>query len=167
MPSAVVIITGRGDRSLLKPVAEAMRDVGFNGYQIDLDGFSVGQAATHVERNLRTGTDVAVLLGDRFEALAAATVATVRGVPIAHIHGGETTLGSFDDQLRNALTKLAHIHFVAAQTYADKVVSLGEDPARVHVVGAPAWTIWRTCPRAIPAGISSSPIIRPRWLDPV
>lgn len=137
MPSAVVIVTGRGDRTPLRPVIDELRSAAFGVSVFDLDGLAIGSAASYVERRLRSGTDVVVILGDRFEALAAATVATVAGVPIAHIHGGETTLGSFDNQLRDALTKLAHIHFVAHQTYADKVISLGEDPARVHVVGAP------------------------------
>lgn len=137
MPSVAVVVTSRGDRAPLTPVAAALRAAGFSLYQLEIEGNSVGQAALAVERRLNTNTDVMVILGDRFEALAAATVATVRGIPIAHIHGGETTTGSFDNQLRDALTKLACIHFVAAQSYADKVIGLGEDPACVHVVGAP------------------------------
>lgn len=81
--------------------------------------------------------DVLMLLGDRYEALAAAAAATVARIPIAHIHGGETTEGAFDDEIRHALTKLAHLHFVANSTFRDRVVSMGESPGRVHAVGAP------------------------------
>jgi UDP-hydrolysing UDP-N-acetyl-D-glucosamine 2-epimerase len=81
--------------------------------------------------------DLLVLLGDRYEILAAATAATIRNVPIAHIHGGEVTSGAFDDQIRHAVTKLSLIHFVAAEPYRRRVIQLGEDPDLVFNVGAP------------------------------
>jgi UDP-hydrolysing UDP-N-acetyl-D-glucosamine 2-epimerase len=80
--------------------------------------------------------DVLVLLGDRFEVLAAAIAATMHRIPIAHIHGGEITAGAMDDAFRHAVTKMAHLHFVAAPDYARRVVQLGETPDRVHVSGA-------------------------------
>lgn len=80
--------------------------------------------------------DVLVLLGDRFEMLAAATAAMIARVPIAHIHGGEVTEGAVDESIRHAITKMAHLHFVAAPAYGRRVVQLGEQPDRVFVVGA-------------------------------
>ena len=82
-------------------------------------------------------TDALVLAGDRFETAAAAIAATVAGVPIVHLHGGEQTLGAFDDALRHAITKLSHLHLVSTEEHARRVMALGEDPASVHVVGAP------------------------------
>jgi UDP-hydrolysing UDP-N-acetyl-D-glucosamine 2-epimerase len=79
--------------------------------------------------------DVLVLLGDRFEILAAAAAAVVARVPIAHLHGGESSEGAFDDAIRHAVTKLAHFHFVAAEPYWHRVVQMGEAPSRVFVVG--------------------------------
>lgn len=77
-----------------------------------------------------------VLLGDRYEALAAAQAAMLAGVPIAHLHGGEVTEGALDERIRHAVTKLAQLHFVAAEPYRRRVVQLGEDPHNVHTVGA-------------------------------
>jgi UDP-hydrolysing UDP-N-acetyl-D-glucosamine 2-epimerase len=79
-----------------------------------------------------------LVLGDRFEILAAALAATGLGIPIAHLHGGELSEGSLDDATRHCLTKLAHLHFVATRQYAERVCQLGEEPWRVHVVGAAA-----------------------------
>ncbi len=81
--------------------------------------------------------DALVLAGDRFETAAAALAATVGRVPIVHLHGGEQTLGAFDDALRHAITKLAHLHLVSHDEHAARVIAMGEDPAIVHVVGAP------------------------------
>jgi UDP-hydrolysing UDP-N-acetyl-D-glucosamine 2-epimerase len=81
--------------------------------------------------------DGLLLVGDRLETAAAALAATLERVPIAHLHGGEQTLGAFDDQLRHAVTKLAQLHLVASEASARRVLAMGEDPASVHVVGAP------------------------------
>jgi UDP-hydrolysing UDP-N-acetyl-D-glucosamine 2-epimerase len=78
-----------------------------------------------------------VLAGDRLETAAAALAATLAGVPIVHLHGGEQTLGAFDDALRHAITKLAHLHLVSHEEHRRRVIALGEDPAAVHVIGAP------------------------------
>jgi UDP-hydrolysing UDP-N-acetyl-D-glucosamine 2-epimerase len=80
--------------------------------------------------------DIVVLLGDRYEVWAAGAAATIIGIPIAHVHGGELTLGAMDDVFRHCLTKMAHLHFVANREFADRVVQLGEDPERVFDVGA-------------------------------
>ena len=79
--------------------------------------------------------DILVLLGDRFEMLAAATAALIAGIPIAHLHGGEITEGAFDDAIRHALTKMSHLHFVANSEYRRRVIQLGEEPHRVFDVG--------------------------------
>lgn len=85
----------------------------------------------------RTPVDALVLVGDRLETAAAALAATVNGVPIVHLHGGEQTLGAFDDALRHAITKLSHLHLVSNEEHARRVIALGEVPSSVHVVGAP------------------------------
>jgi len=79
--------------------------------------------------------DIVVLLGDRFEILAAATAALIAGLPIAHLHGGEITEGAFDDAIRHAVTKMSHLHFVAAEPYRKRVIQLGEAPERVFLTG--------------------------------
>ena len=81
--------------------------------------------------------DILVVLGDRFEILAAAQAAMVARVPIAHISGGETTEGSFDEGIRHAITKMAQWHFVAAEAYRKRVIQLGESLDRVFAFGAP------------------------------
>jgi UDP-hydrolysing UDP-N-acetyl-D-glucosamine 2-epimerase len=81
--------------------------------------------------------DAILLVGDRFETAAAAIAATLELVPIVHLHGGEQTLGAFDDAFRHAITKLAHLHLVSSGEHARRVIALGEDRAAVHVVGAP------------------------------
>jgi UDP-hydrolysing UDP-N-acetyl-D-glucosamine 2-epimerase len=85
----------------------------------------------------RLNPDVLVVLGDRFEILAAAQAAIIAGIPIAHIHGGEATEGAFDDSIRHAITKMAQYHFVAAEPYRKRVIQLGEAPDRVFNFGAP------------------------------
>ena len=76
-----------------------------------------------------------MILGDRFEILAAASAALIAGIPMAHLHGGEVTEGAYDDAIRHALTKMAHLHFTAAEPYRARVIQMGEDPARVWCVG--------------------------------
>ena len=79
--------------------------------------------------------DAVVVLGDRYEMLAASMAAFFLEIPILHIHGGEVTHGAFDDTIRHAITKLATLHCVAHEDYARRVIQLGEQPERVHVVG--------------------------------
>jgi len=79
--------------------------------------------------------DLLVLLGDRFESFAAAAVAQLFRIPIAHLHGGEITEGLVDEAYRHSITKMSHLHFVAAPTYYDRVAQLGEDPEHIYLVG--------------------------------
>ena len=80
--------------------------------------------------------DIVVVLGDRYEILAAAEAALVANIPIAHIHGGEMTEGAIDDSIRHAITKMSHLHFVAAPEYRKRVIQMGENPEHVYEVGA-------------------------------
>ena len=80
--------------------------------------------------------DLLLVLGDRFEIFVAAIAAMVARIPIAHLHGGELTEGAFDDSIRHSITKLAHLHFVAADEYRKRVIQLGERPDRVFLTGA-------------------------------
>jgi UDP-hydrolysing UDP-N-acetyl-D-glucosamine 2-epimerase len=81
--------------------------------------------------------DILVLLGDRYELLAAAAVALVMDVPIAHISGGDVTEGAIDNQVRHALTKLAHLHFPATESYKRNLLAMGEEEWRITVSGEP------------------------------
>ena len=79
--------------------------------------------------------DVIIVLGDRYELLAASTAALFYRIPVGHIHGGETTEGAFDEAIRHSISKIAWWHFVAAEEYKNRVIQLGEDPKRVFLVG--------------------------------
>ena len=81
--------------------------------------------------------DILVLLGDRYEIFGVAGVASIMQIPIAHIHGGETTQGAFDEAFRHSITKMSHIHFAATNEYANRIIQLGEEPSRVFNVGGP------------------------------
>lgn len=82
--------------------------------------------------------DILLLIADRYEMLAPASVALAMRIPIAHIEGGEVSQGAIDDAVRNALTKLAHIHFTSTETARRRVIAMGEEPWRVHHAGAPS-----------------------------
>jgi GDP/UDP-N,N'-diacetylbacillosamine 2-epimerase (hydrolysing) len=79
--------------------------------------------------------DLVLVLGDRYEIFAATAAALVARVPVAHLHGGETTEGAFDEALRHSITKMSHLHFVAAEEYRNRVIQLGEQPEYVFNVG--------------------------------
>ncbi len=79
--------------------------------------------------------DLVVVLGDRFEIFSAVSAALVARIPVAHLHGGESTEGAFDESLRHSITKMSHLHFVAAEEYRQRVIQLGEQPERVFLVG--------------------------------
>lgn len=124
----LAITTGRADATPLTPVIAALKkkhDVRI----ADWEGWYWDEPDPQHE------VDLAIVLGDRFEALSAALYMTVHRIPIAHIHGGEITRGSFDNQIRDAITKLSHIHFAATEKAAERIADLGEK--NIHVVGAP------------------------------
>lgn len=85
----------------------------------------------------RLKPDLMLVLGDRYEILAAAQAALIHGVPVAHIAGGDVTEGAFDESIRHALTKLAHLHLTTHADAAGRVARMGEEPWRIHVVGSP------------------------------
>jgi GDP/UDP-N,N'-diacetylbacillosamine 2-epimerase (hydrolysing) len=131
-------------------------EFGFTYREIESDGFSIDRkiemvlsadTPSGVAKSMGVGLigfasafqelkpDWIVLLGDRYELLSAASAALVARIPIVHIHGGETTEGAFDEAIRHSITKMSHLHFVAADAYRRRVIQLGEDPQNVHVVG--------------------------------
>lgn len=80
--------------------------------------------------------DMIVVLGDRYEILAAVSAALFYKIPVVHLHGGEITEGAYDDCIRHAITKMSHLHFTSTEEYRQRVIQLGEDPKRVFNVGA-------------------------------
>ena len=78
---------------------------------------------------------IVVVLGDRYEIFSAVTSAMISRIPIAHIHGGETTKGAIDEAIRHSITKMSHLHFVGTEVYAKRVVQLGENPKKVFNIG--------------------------------
>jgi UDP-hydrolysing UDP-N-acetyl-D-glucosamine 2-epimerase len=97
--------------------------------------------------------DLLLVLGDRFEMLAGALAAVAAHLPIAHIHGGEITAGALDDSFRHALSKLAHLHFVATPEAAGRLRQMGEEPWRIVVSGAPILdrlASWKPVPLELP-----------------
>ena len=135
---------------LAKRHGETFREIENDGFVIDEkadigiagDGsLEVARAAGLAVHKLAQGFDrlaphIVVVLGDRYEILAAAFAATLTRIPVAHIHGGEITEGAIDDAMRHAITKMAHLHFVSTDEHARRVIQLGEAPDRVFRVGA-------------------------------
>lgn len=97
-------------------------------------GLAIMAASEAIERQK---PDLLVVLGDRFEALAIAQAALVSCVPIAHIHGGETTEGLIDEAVRHSITKMSHLHFASVEEYRQRIIQLGENPNCVFNFGAP------------------------------
>lgn len=95
-------------------------------------GKGLGEIANSL---VESDPDLVLVLGDRYEIFSAVAAALVLGIPVAHLHGGEVTVGAFDDALRHSITKMSHLHFVAAPEYKDRVIQLGENPANVFLVG--------------------------------
>lgn len=122
--------------------------------QISEDGDGPGDTVGAMARCLsgvsealeQLAPDILLVLGDRYEILAAAQAALIHRVPVAHIAGGDTTEGAFDESIRHALTKLSHIHLVTNETSARRVRQMGEAPDRVHVVGSPGLDQLRRAP---------------------
>lgn len=80
--------------------------------------------------------DAVMVLGDRYEMLAVATAAAMHNIPLIHLHGGEQTLGNYDEFIRHNITKMAKLHLTATETYRQRVIQLGESPESVHNVGS-------------------------------
>lgn len=86
----------------------------------------------------RSRPDILMVLGDRFEMLAGALAAVPLNIPIAHVHGGELSIGAYDDSIRHAITKLSHLHFPATVNSAERLIKMGETPESITVAGAPS-----------------------------
>ena len=84
----------------------------------------------------RLQPDLCVILGDRYEMLAAASAAMILGIPVAHLYGGEITEGAYDVSIRHAITKLSRLHFTSTEEYRRRIIAMGEDPSTVYHVGA-------------------------------
>lgn len=125
------------------------RDIQNDGFQIDLkvEMLTSSDTPVGIAKSMGLGLigfadalnelrpDLIVVLGDRFEIFSAVSAALVARIPVAHLHGGETTEGAFDEALRHSITKMSHLHFVAAEEYRRRVIQLGEQPERVFLVG--------------------------------
>ncbi|MAE10832.1 MAG: UDP-N-acetylglucosamine 2-epimerase (hydrolyzing) [Dehalococcoidales bacterium] len=100
---------------------------------------SVGKGIIGLAQTWETlNPDMILVLGDRVEALAAAISGAYMNIPIAHIHGGDSSRGGLDEYARHAITKFAHIHFPATEKSAERIIKMGEDEWRIHMVGSPA-----------------------------
>ena len=139
-----------GGMHLRPDLGHTVDEIGEAGFAIAarIDHLETGDAPLDIARAMARGTegyaaafaelapDIVILLGDRFEMHAAGVAAQPFGVAIAHLHGGELTLGAKDDSYRHSLTKLSHLHFVATEAFARRVRQLGEEDWRVTVCGA-------------------------------
>lgn len=131
---------------------------GYTVQEIEKDGFSISTQIPILIENSNENTmpeetalliarlskffkkrkpDIVLIIGDRYEALAVAVVAVLLNIPIAHVSGGEITQGAIDNQIRHAITKMAHIHFPGMQDYANNILKMGEETCRVYMVGDP------------------------------
>jgi UDP-hydrolysing UDP-N-acetyl-D-glucosamine 2-epimerase len=154
---ALLVEDNRFDLHLIVTGSHLREDQGMTVGEIESDGLPVfrraslpseGDDALSVARAMgagvsllaeaieASGADILVVLGDRYEAFAAASAAVVLGVPVAHIHGGELTLGSIDDAFRHAITKLSALHFASTEEHRRRIVQMGEPGFAVFNVGA-------------------------------
>ncbi len=135
-----------------------MSEHGLSVQEIEKDGFPIaarvdlhlrGDSAENIVNAMGEGMSgfgkvysqlhpsLVVLLGDRFEIFSAAAAAVPLNIPVAHIHGGESTLGAMDEQFRHAITKMSYLHFTSTDAYRQRVIQMGEAPERVFAFGAP------------------------------
>lgn len=134
-----------------------MPEFGNTYQQIEQDGFKIdakiedglkGDDALSISKAVGNATigfaetynklepELLVVLGDRSEILSAVTAAVIANIPVAHIHGGETTEGAYDEFIRHAITKMSHLHFASCEVYRQRIIQLGENPSTVFNVGA-------------------------------
>jgi GDP/UDP-N,N'-diacetylbacillosamine 2-epimerase (hydrolysing) len=141
-----IIVTGM---HLSDRYGNTYREIESDGFSIDckLDTLAEHDTPEGISKSIANGVsgfatafkslspDLILVLGDRYETFAAVVAALVACIPVAHAHGGELTEGAIDDALRHAITKMSHMHFVAAEEYRDRVIQLGEIPESVYLVG--------------------------------
>jgi UDP-hydrolysing UDP-N-acetyl-D-glucosamine 2-epimerase len=144
-----LVVTGA---HLVPDLGSSYKEIEKDGFRIDRKvemvlrgdtnsaiGVSYGLGAIGLSNALNSlAPDITILVGDRYEALSAAVAALLLHIPIAHLHGGECTQQVIDEQIRHAITKLAHLHFTSTEAYRKRVIRMGEHPSRVFNVGAPS-----------------------------
>lgn len=141
-----VVVTGM---HLSSTFGQTYKSIELDGFMIDrkVEILADDDTPTGIAKSISAGLvgfaeafqelkpDIIVILGDRFETFAAASAALVMKIPVAHLHGGESTLGAYDEAFRHSITKMSHLHFVAAKEYRNRVIQLGESPENVFTVG--------------------------------
>ena len=128
------------------------RDIEADGFTIDrrVEMLLSGDTPSSVAKSMGLGMigfsdalaelrpDVLLVLGDRFETISCVAAAMVARIPVAHLQGGELSEGAIDEAIRHSITKMSHVHLVAAEKYRRRVIQLGEHPSTVHLVGGPS-----------------------------
>ena len=155
-----LILSTSKDKSLISQIivtgSHLSRDHGLTYKEIEADGFVItnkvnlkikGDSSQEIINSMSEGLkgfskalsilkpDLVIILGDRYEIFAAASTSMILNIPIAHIHGGETTEGAYDEAMRHSITKMSHLHFVAAPEYQKRVHQLGENFKNIFLVG--------------------------------
>jgi GDP/UDP-N,N'-diacetylbacillosamine 2-epimerase (hydrolysing) len=141
-----IIVTGSHLSSKHGLTYKEIEEDGFQiGFKVDIieniiDAQSTARAMSKAQNEItkiliEIKPDLMVVLGDRYEILSAVISALLSGVPVAHIHGGEVTTGAFDDAIRNAITKMSHLHFTATEISKNRVIQMGEIPANTFNFG--------------------------------
>ena len=141
-----IIVTGSHLSSKHGLTYKEIEEDGFQiGFKVDIieniiDAQSTARAMSKAQNEItkilsEIKPDLMVVLGDRYEILSAVISALLSGVPVAHIHGGEVTTGAIDDAIRNAITKMSHLHFVATEISKNRVIQMGEIPANTFNFG--------------------------------
>ena len=155
-----LILSTSKDKSLISQIivtgSHLSRDHGLTYKEIEADGLVItnkvnlkikGDSSQETINSMSEGLkgfskalsilkpDLIIILGDRYEIFAAASTAMILNIPIAHIHGGETTEGAYDEAMRHSITKMSHLHFVAAPEYQKRVHQLGENSKNIFLVG--------------------------------
>lgn len=143
-----IIVTGM---HLMPEFGCTIKEIEADGFRVDMKvpmiskedtskamAMSFGKCVIGMANALeKIGPDILVVLGDRGEGLAAAIVGTHLNIPVAHIHGGDvTTGGCVDESIRHSITRFAHVHFPATKKSAERIIKVGEEPWRVHVIGS-------------------------------
>ena len=143
-----LIVTGTHLSARFGMTVQAIEEEGFFVHErVDIlepsdapDGISrsIGRGVIgFAELYRRSRPDILLILGDRYETLAAVVASLPFKIPVAHVHGGESTEGAIDEAIRHSITKMAHLHFASTDEYARRIVQMGEEPWRVTTSGAP------------------------------
>jgi GDP/UDP-N,N'-diacetylbacillosamine 2-epimerase (hydrolysing) len=141
-----VVVTGM---HLSRAFGLTFKEIEADGFKIDLKVKTIGRSDMDLDiaKSMGKGIsgcaeafdklkpDLIVVLGDRYEIFAAAAAAVVLRIPLAHLHGGETSTGAYDEAFRHSISKMSHLHFVATEEYRNRVIQLGENPDSVFLVG--------------------------------